>query len=102
LQAALDLRILRAEFSQNAVHKVRWQANQPRLDAKIVGVGPRGSIAASTDSDGIFEAKDLPAGHYELHTEQCDERKGSPYDRCSGHADLSAAKIWGVALWSNQ
>jgi hypothetical protein len=102
-QAALDIRILREGPSQKGVRivgQVRGSHNQLRLGAKVVVAGPMGTEAVSTDSDGIFDLRDLAPGHYELRVEQCDERRNPAYNRCSANADLVAGKTWGVELSS--
>jgi hypothetical protein len=102
-QAALDIRILREGPSQKGVRivgQVRGNHNQLRLGAKVVVAGPMGTKAVSTDSDGIFDLRDLVPGLYELRVEQCDERRNPAYNRCSANADLVAGKTWGVELSS--
>ena len=68
--------------------------------AKVVVAGPIGTKAVSTDSDGIFELRDLAPGHYEVRVEQCDERRNPAYIRCTANADLVAGNTWGVELRS--
>ena len=104
-QAALDLRILRDGFSPNAVRivgQVRGKSDWPRFNARIVVVGPTGSVGARTDAEGIFELKNLRPGRYELRVEQCDARQSSNYYWCRANADLMSGDTWGVELRFDQ
>ena len=105
-QAALDVRILREGPSQKGVRivgLVRGKDNQPRLGAKVVVAGPRGSVDTTTDSEGIFDLKDLQPGHYAVRIEGCDESKNPAFYRCSDdHASsLEEEDVWGIELRTN-
>jgi len=99
--AALDLRILRGSVPQNGVRIVGQVSdfhNKPQASAKVVVTGPMGSTITTTDSEGIFDAANLPPGHYAILVEGCDERENTAYHRCSDSqgSDLKTGDIWGV------
>jgi hypothetical protein len=51
--------------------------------------GPSGMISTATDSDGIYDFRELPPGHYSI-------RVDSQY---YGGTDLKAGDVWGGDLW---
>jgi hypothetical protein len=61
---------------------------------EVIVTGPGGSVAITTDQEGIFDIAGLPAGHYSVQVKP--ENLRSYFNRAEG--DVKSGEIWGATL----
>jgi hypothetical protein len=98
--ADVDLRVLRDGPPKSGgriigrLWRLRTPPGRPNYsesvaNATVMLAGPMGEVSTTTGTDGIFDFRDLPPGHYSISV-------GS-YEL--GTKDLKAGEVWGGSLW---
>jgi hypothetical protein len=101
--ADVDLRILRDKSPQRGVRIIgkltrrNGRQREAVAAAKVVIIGPQGTVTVETDNQGIYDVSGLPAGHYEVHSEL---RGQDPwYTQCWNGEELNPGDVGGCAMF---
>jgi hypothetical protein len=106
--AQVDLRLLRDGPPKTGVRiigrVVQWRRGDNRLHiaphVNVTIIGDRGAtVTTMTDELGIYDATDLPPGHYEVRLDSCADRPSSGCT-CGQPTEekLETGQVWGCTL----
>jgi hypothetical protein len=75
------------------IGNVRGKHGVKLAGVKIRIAGPKGTVETTSDSEGIYDVKELPSGRYWVHavpTDPYDERDANRY-----FGDVKDGEAWG-------
>lgn len=76
------------------VYTDMFVTSEAARNLEVIVTGPGGSVAITTDQEGIFDIAGLPAGHYSVQVKP--ENLRSYFNRAEG--DVKSGEIWGATL----